>query len=239
MRYLILFLIILQSCSSPEQPLIKQKWKTDHYIDSTQILLTNEYMLNGSFGFGASSFLLRAKKNTPVLCTAKHLLGEAMGITPEVETDRFNHVLKYWYSYARQNTITDHTVHCARLINEEINDTDIILLEYKKDTTTLDFQILTPRLSKLHPGEKLELIGCEYSDLGCHQKKYNATLISYEADGMFVIKPETDFDVSGFSGAPVLDKNGYVVGVLSGGGIFNEEKYLWIEPLTKIREWLE
>jgi predicted chitinase len=121
----ILVVLLSISCNSLEQKnnkgIIKQgvksePWKLENYIDSVQILLTNEYKLNNSFGYGASSFLIKSDLDT-YLCTAKHLLGEAMGINPEIKTSRFNSSLEYWNAYPRSGKIANDTISVTKLIN--------------------------------------------------------------------------------------------------------------------------
>ena len=214
----------------------KEYWKVNNYIDSVQILLTNEYQLDQSLGNGASSFLIKAKRDT-LLCTAKHLLGEAMGINPEIKTDKFNSSLKYWKAYPRNGKISKDTISVTKLITEKQNDIDIILLDgqFGKENNIV---ALTPRFSKIREEEKLEIIGCEYTDWDCHQRKYVATMYS-DLDGQILLKSEDKFSPSGFSGAPVIDSNGLVAGLLSGGGEYEGDLYLTIEPISKIATYLK
>lgn len=214
----------------------RESWKIDNYIDSVQILLTNEYQLNESFGYGASSFLVKAKGDT-LLCTAKHLLGEAMGISPEIKTENFNSALVYWKAFPRNNKLSNDTIFSNKLVTIQASSVDIILQECELGKG-INIIVLTPRLSKALQGEKFEIIGCEYSDSECHQRKYYATMDSYEGE-QILLKSETKFTPSGFSGAPVIDAHGLVIGVLSGGGDFEGELYLSIEPLSKITTYLK
>lgn len=236
----LLFLALLSCNSQPENHKYSKNldWHTKDFLQNRQILLTNDYQLDNSASFGASSFLLKTNKGSTVLCTAKHLLGDAMGISPEVNTAQFNSALKFWNAFPRQYTLTDDTINGLSLINKEINSTDIILLNSKEQTTST-IQPLIPRLTEVRIGEQLELIGCEYADMECYQNSYKATMITFNEEGMYIIKPKKGLDFSGFSGAPVIDKNGYAIGVLSGGLTFEGELYLTIEPLTKVEQWLK
>jgi hypothetical protein len=232
----LIILILTLGCNFEVIQVKTEVWKTVNYIDSVQILLTNDYHLSESYGFGASSFLIKAKGDT-VLCTAKHLLGEAMGISPEVKTDSFNASFNYWIAYPRHNRLSDDTIVCTQLITEIVTDVDIILQECELGVKN-DIVALTPRFSRAIAGERFEIIGCVYSDSACHQRKFYATLDSFE-DGQLFLLSESDFDASGFSGAPVIDSSGFVIGLLSGGAEFGGEFYLVIEPLTKIKTYLE
>lgn len=214
----------------------KQAWKTNDYINSSQILLTNEYKFGNSVFNGASSFLIETAKDT-LLCTAKHLLGDAMGVIPEIKTSQFNKKLQYWKVYPRNNKLSKDTIWCTQLINEELNDIDIILLNCKLNQFN-NIIPLKPRLTPLKSGEKLEIIGCEYEDFNCHQKKYNAILKDHYEEKI-LIESKTKFSMSGFSGAPVIDSNGYIVGVLSGGGEIGGQLYLTVTPITKLKNYLK
>ena len=239
MRYLSVFLFILTfSCSSQNKETSThtlQHWKTNNYTDSVQILLTNEYKIRDSYSFGASSFLIKTKKDT-LLCTAKHLLGDAMGIIPEVKTDSFNSLLNYWKAFPRNNTISSDTVFGKTLLNKGINATDIILQKCAIEKHS-KIQVLQPRFSKIKKGERLDVIGCEYSDFDCHQKTFSVIMDTYQS-GQIWVKSKSKFDASGFSGAPVIDANGYVIGVISAGSEFGNELYLIIEPINKVKQYL-
>ena len=97
-----------------------------------------------------------------------------------------------------------------------------------------NLKALQPRLGKIPIGEQLFIIGCEYADYDCHQKIYKATFNDYYEE-MLVLKPEQEFNASGFSGAPVVDNNGLVVGVLSGGIESGGIEYYLIESINSIK----
>lgn len=209
----------------------KEDWKTEDYINSTQILLSNDYQLNTSSSRGASAFLIEAKGDT-VLCTAKHLLGEDMGIEPEISTKDFNAALKYWKTFPRKNDLSNDTIYVTKLINEEINPIDIILQECTLGEKN-NIQVLKPRLSKVRRGEKLEIIGCEYADRNCFQRKYDAIVDGYDEDGDLWIESSEKINLRGFSGAPVIDSNGFVIGVIYGG-----DESVIVTPITKVANHL-
>jgi hypothetical protein len=123
------------------------------------------------------------------------------------------------------------------LITEQQNDIDIILLDCQlgKENAIIP---LTPRFSKPIKEERFELIGCQYSDTECHQQNYFATMHSY-VDGKIFLKSAVKFDISGFSGAPVIDSDGYIIGLLSGGGEIEGELYLVVEPISKVENYLK
>ncbi|MFK7749602.1 MAG: hypothetical protein AB8B65_14495 [Kordia sp.] len=233
---ILVFTLLLLSCNSKQENSNLINWKTKNYIDSVQVLLTNEYKFNEAYGSGASSFLIKTKSNT-LLCTAKHLLGNAMGIDPEVKTDKFNSSLISWKAFPRNDKLSKDTIIGSKLVNEKISDVDIILQECKLGQSN-NIIALTPRFTKAKKGEQFEIIGCEYSEFDCHQRSYFATMDSYES-GLLILKSVRNFNATGFSGAPVIDSKGLVIGVLSGGGEFEGNFYLSIEPLVKVKKYLQ
>lgn len=216
-------------------PLTKQPWKTDAYIDSVQILLTNEYAFEDAYGYGASSFFIIGKGDT-LLCTAKHLLGEAMGISPKVKTKDYSSKFKFWKAFARNNRLLKDTVRVGGIVNASFSNVDILLQQC--DLGSMSVQALLPRFTRIAPGEELEILGCEYGDTTCHQKSYGAIMDEYNQNTL-IIRAKDTFNPQGFSGAPVIDKNGYAIGVVIGGGVFDGELYISVEPLLRVRKYLQ
>ena len=235
----IFFSGLLLGCNiQPQDPgnlKTKQHWKTGSYTDSVQILLTNEYAFEDTYGYGASSFLIVGKKDA-LLCTAKHLLGEAMGISPKVKTKDYTSTFKFWKSFARNNRLIQDTVRASGIVNESFSTVDILLQRCK--TIPTNIQPLRPRFSRIRPGEELEIIGCEYRDSSCNQKRYEAVMDEYNKNTL-IVRARESFKPRGFSGAPVIDKNGYAVGVVIGGGIFEGKLYLSVEPLLRVKKYLK
>jgi len=228
----------LFACAEHEETAVftREVWKVDNYLDSTQILLTNEYAFQGSsFGSGANSFLIDAGEDT-LLCTAKHLLGQAMGIFPEIKTSDFNSKLNYWKAFPRTDQISSDTIEGKTVANKAQSSADILL--QKCSSVKSNIQVLKPRFTTIKPNEKLEIIACELNDSTCHQKSYEVVLDEYNK-GSIIVTTKEKFSPRGMSGAPVIDKNGYVVGVLVGGSPFKGQLYLSVELLTKVRTYLK
>ena len=184
------------------------------FIDSTQILLTNQYSFRDLEKDGASSFLIASTKDT-FLCTAKHLLSDAMGFIPEILTTEFDTDLNYWKVFPRTDKLSADTVKVQHIINSTYSPKDIILLACSIPQNS-KLQVLQPRLSRVEVGETLYLIGYEYSDTECHQRLYSTKLAAYY-EGMLSFSIDSTVNLSDFSGSPILDEKGYIVGVLSSG----------------------
>lgn len=231
-------IILFTGCDAPEVTQLgpKQAWKKGDYLNSRQIVFTNAYgFKDGRSTTGASSFFVQGKKG-PVLCTAKHLLGAAMGITPTVETSDFNAKMDFWKVYARNDALFADTLSVSGIVSSNPDFSDIIVLNcsFEKNEKLL---ALKPRFSRVNVGEELEIIGCEYGDPSGMQKSFKVFHEEYDG-GKLIVKSKTKFVATEMSGSPVVDASGYVVGVLVGGSAFQGNMYLSVDPLTRVKKYL-
>ena len=228
---------LITNCTTNNSNYPKEEWIKKDTSNFPQILLTNDYFFQGDrSSSGASAFLLEFNNDT-FACTAKHLLSDAMGIEPTIPTDSVNKLLISWEMYPRKNRISNDTIKVTSILTEEKNEDDIILLNINK--LKHNIQPLKPYFGILKKGQKLKIIGCEYQDRDCHQQFYDATFYNKESNNLLLIIPEKKFAASGFSGAPVIDENGYVVGILtSSATIIGKEILILqsIESLKKLRK---
>ena len=62
------------------------------------------------------------------------------------------------------------------------------------------------------------IIGCQYSDEECRQDIYPCTYSSFDAESkVLIFELNKKIELPGFSGAPIIDKDGFVVAVLITG----------------------
>lgn len=215
----------------------KQPWKNGNFLDSNQMVLTNSYgFKDGRSAIGAASFLVKGKKGT-YLCTAKHLLSEAMGISPKIPTSNFNNLFDYWKVYARNDQLFSDTLNVISMRTNRPNASDIILMKCES-TQGKHLLPLVPRFSRVGSDEVLEIIGYEYGDSSGNQQLFKVEMDEYDG-GTLIVKAKTKFNAFGMSGSPVIDASGYVIGVLVGGGMFEGELYLTVEPLRKVKYYLK
>jgi len=127
-------------------------------------------------------------------------------------------------------------VKATSIVSKAKSTKDALLLGIELPDT-VNVQVLLPYKGKIFKGDELTLIGCEYADGNCHQRKYTLEMDIYE-EGLILVKPEIDINFSGFSGAPVVNELGYVVGILCGGFDFEGEAYLYLEPINSLKEYL-
>ena len=127
---IIFLLFSFENCNSQaiNYNLKKEEWVKNNFSTWPQILLTNMYQFEGRrSGRGGSAFLIEYGNDT-FACTAKHLLGDAMSIEPEVPLDSVNTLLIKWKLFARKNVLSNDTIIIKSLVKQEKTDKEDILL---------------------------------------------------------------------------------------------------------------
>ena len=202
-------------------PVLGQNWITEPFNDAKQVLLTNNAKFkSGGTLKGASAFLMDLDGKT-VAVTVKHLLGEDGGVTPTVLPSKLDKDVITWELYSRQQS--KDTLHFDKVITKNDDPKiDIIAFTIKEKAT--NYLKLKPRFTVPMRNEKFYLIGCPYDEKNCKQMKYELPFNFYSKADEYSPVPTLGLsmwdyekvDFSGFSGAPVVDKNGEVIGVLTG-----------------------
>ena len=151
MKYLYLLItLIIISCQSPYAPSsIPNNWFHEDFINSTPILLTNQFQFEDitTPAYTSGSFLIKARKDT-FLCSAKHVLEPILNIIPKEKTADFNSSLKYWEVFSRKEHLSSDTIDIQDLVNTGISPRDIILFNLKPNQD-YNIQPLTPRFTKI------------------------------------------------------------------------------------------
>lgn len=204
------------------------------FSNKNQILLTNEAdFKEHSSLHGASSFLIEYK-NSIYAVTAKHLIGKDGGVEPEILPMDLPVFIKNWKMYPRiENLISNDTV--------TIDNSNYKYIQTKADILLLKINDYKGNLCKLKPvtelpieNDKLFIIGCPYSEVNCRQNVYTCIYSFFDTEiNMIVCELKEKIEFSGFSGAPIIDKNGFVVAVLAAGW---EEKGRYFVGGTFIKE---
>ena len=211
-------------------------------IDSAQnnspkkhILLTNMAEFKGDRTLeGASGFLINYHDNNYAV-TARHLLGEAGGIEPEIKTSVLAKNLIEWKMAPRVAGTASQTIKLnANGLDYSRSDYDLLLLNVEDKTP--DLAILKPRFSLPEIGEALHLIGCPYSERQCRQNSYDIKYVEYsERFGVLVCEIKSDVELAGFSGAPVVNDKNEVVGVLVSGAEVRGKMYIFATHIKEIQ----
>ena len=222
-----------ESAISQSANLEAEPWMKTPNKNWPQILLTNKALFKGHSDLGcASGFLI--KTATGVLaCTAKHVIEEAGGCTnPPIDAKNLNKVLMSWKMFPR--AVVKDTVTLERLLNPGTSR-DILLFTVKSANKKVF--ALSPSLEEPVADQKLFMIGCEYRDKACNQRVYQGRFLHLN-EGQWVMTGPKSVDLTGFSGAPVLNEKGHVIGLVSAGGDIDGDVLIWIEPLQPVENYL-
>ena len=120
----------------------------------------------------------------------------------------------FLYSQSRQ-AVSSRITQLANEVLEgkgsTIQDRDWIVFTVKKSSSNL--YPLKPRYTQVKPGEKVYILSCAYDDSLCtvHEGKV------YQKYGMdILIERDMKTHKGGCSGSPVIDANGYLIGIITG-----------------------
>ena len=203
---------------------LKESWVDRPIAAWPKIALINEVQFkNGdryvdpSFKYAGTGFLIDNGEDT-LAATAKHILWIAKN--RQSKGVEVNDALKSWVMRPKGDT-QDSAVMGA-LLNEDadeqlegkgstILDRDWIVFSVKK--VSGDLYPLKPRSTQVRPGERVYILSCAYDDPLCtvHEGKV------YKKMGMDIfIQRDMKTHKGGCSGSPVIDSNGYLVGIISG-----------------------
>jgi len=195
-----------------------------------QIVLTNVAEFRGHTPLhGASCFLLEASSGTTWAATALHLIGENGGVEPEINVRQLDQKISTWRMFPR--TVPESYVEIDKVAVGGLGQggDDWLLLTIKASNRALPATPLKLRSRPVQVGEMVFLIGCPYEEEDCKQNVYAGTVVERGNAAFFRYNLETPVDIRGFSGAPIVDKDGHLVGVMT----------IWFQPRMKGNQYLE
>ena len=179
-------------------------------------------------------FLIKYKADTFAV-TAKHLLKIIK--TDEMKTLTFNNFIKNWSLYPLDNK--DQLVTTDQLLNENKSESLDNASTYHQDwllfsikTNHANVKPLEVRTTPLVPGEKLYALGWTRKMEQGSQRVYEFEYYKSIGDRILLkdlIVPE---QFGGLSGAPVVDQQGLVVGIVSGGTLDPTTNKKYFSPCT-------
>jgi len=230
---LLLLTPLLLSCKDPAPPLPRQPWIDLPSAQQPAILLTNQIRLGAmEFDDKANAFLIDTGSDT-LAATCKHLFLAFKN--PDIQAIHFAGLLKSWAFNPQADP--GHSVRAAALLNadpnEEINKRYIInrdWLLFSLTATTPHLFPLKPRFDKLAKNEKVYLIGRGEGD----RQQLIAGVLDETYDYTFTV----DFgerDVGPFSGSPIVDAGGYLIGIHT--GVLGN--YSWVNSTRYLQEILK
>lgn len=199
---------------STEVKMASAPWINKPTNEWPQIVLTNDAEFEGDRWLsGASSFLVENSKGDVFLASVDHLLGPAGGVSPRISQSVFDEQLISWVSYPRtkpENAINILNVAGA---GEQRPNSDWLLLRIKPGQK-LNAAPLKLSTKKVKQGDKVYLIGVPYSDADSAQNVYEGVVTRVDRFTFrYDLKPHVE--LPGFSGAPIVNSEGHMVGVMS------------------------
>lgn len=197
-------------------------WITEPKTRWPQIVLTNDAQFKGHTPLkGASGFLLQTTDGRIRGATARHLLGYNGGVQPELIVTELDPSLVSWKMFPRTRPSQAiafsgiRTPKLARRLDSPV--LDWLILTPKEGARLDRVEVLQIRHRPAEVGETVHLIGCPYIADQCRQRVYSGRVTLREAYNMFRFTVDPPVDLRGFSGAPIIDARGHLVGVLTLG----------------------
>jgi hypothetical protein len=212
----------------PTSTVAPAAWATMDATKWPQIVLTNAASFHDATPLdGASSFLVDDRSRI-VLATALHLIGDDGGVRPAVSLASFDHQLESWSAFVR--TRPEPSVRATALAMTPVKDADAAdwLLLKTEPAAPPPATPLQLRDTPVALGERISLIGCEYKDRTCTQRVIGGR-VTARSGSSFRYELDRPIELPGFSGAPIVDASGRVVGVMS----------VWFTPFTIGLAYLE
>jgi S1-C subfamily serine protease len=205
-----------------------EPWASKPPREWPQLVLTNHAEFKGHTGLeGASAFLIRSGDGRTLAATARHLIGENGGVEPEIPVAALDGVIHSWRMYPR--TLPDQFVMADKLVAGLADeDLDWLILAIKKTSKPLPATPLRLRPSPVQVGDKVYVVGCPYEEEDCKQNVYVGK-VTARSGNLFRYDLSPPENIRGFSGAPVLDQNGHVAGVMT----------VWFKPRMQGENYLE
>ncbi|QHV97182.1 trypsin-like peptidase domain-containing protein [Spirosoma endbachense] len=225
-----IFGFILSSSYYPALGQEKETWITKPQAQWPLISMINEvWFQNGeryvhpSFDYVATGFLIQTGTDT-LAVTAKHALWAAK--TKAMKSVDFGGALQKWLMHPKNNladsVLIDYLLNADSteiLSGRQSTITQRDWLVFKTKYHSPAIQPLKPRYTLAKPGEKVYIFACPYQEKNC--VIYSGHVLESKGNRL-IITSDTSQKVSGSSGSPIVDENGYLLGILGGSSVNNK-----------------
>ena len=155
----------------------------------------------------ASAFLLEGDQGGVCGVTASHLYQDIHDLAHGGEKGN------WWLSPRAESLLTVTVTRKTEAWSHEGERRDMLYLRLEVEGGVLPSQPLHRRKTPVRPGERAFLIGCPYAEEQCKQNAYPAQVIGYKERHLMILALDRVIDLTGFSGAPVIDTRGKLIGV--------------------------
>jgi S1-C subfamily serine protease len=200
-----------------------EPWRTLPPREWPTLVLTHQaHFQNRSSLEGASAFLMELRNGSIVAVTANHLLGSAGGVEPRLPVTEVDRSLIEWKLFPRAHP-NDSIIVKGVYGPAEAYSGDSLLLRVVTNNIASVAKPLKLRLSPVTEGEAIFIAGVRYADPAQRQEVYKGTVSSAD-DELITVDLKAPVDMSGFSGAPLLDSAGHVIGVVTGSWGLTDDK---------------
>ena len=168
------------------------------------ISCTNDGELTNHHGIGGTSFLLRLPDGSTAAATAGHVFG------PEVPPAAVATSIVSWKMRADANPNRYVSLKKLAMTVPATDPPDSVLMAVPKGVS-LPAAVLDPRTTSVTEGETIYLIG--FVEGGKAGQSVNKGKVVFVGDNSFNYKLDVPRASTGFSGAPVVDARGRLVGM--------------------------
>ena len=209
---------------TPSSELIAQAarvpWMKNPIFEWPQILLHNEVSFNGHTGMsGGSSFIVEAEDGSHWLISGGPLIGEDAGVNPPLAAEDLDSALRQWKAFPPQNP--GSFISAAGLAPGMDSTTCVGILALRLPSIrsgVLPAKALKISQHRAAAGDTLYLIGLPYYDDIHPQNAYLGKVDEVTPGGWtFSLTIDAKVMTKGFCGAPVLNADGEVAGILTHG----------------------
>ncbi len=133
-------------------------------------------------------------------------------MTPPIAVSELNSVLEEWRLFPRTEPESYALAERVAIGGPKVDDRDWLLLTVAK-TPKLPAEPLGVRKEPVRVGEIVYLVGCSYQTPECRQDVFRGKVTKRFRGDFWRFDLDTPTEIPGFSGAPIIDARGVVVGV--------------------------
>lgn len=189
-----------------------------------------------------TAFAATVDGGTPVLLSAMHLFGEAGGLEQDLPgatlPETIASVTLYDMDYGQPlDKAGQELIRDGKATDFSTGDCSPDVVAFALDPKT---QLGILPLAKTNPtvGTRVWAVGREYKDKGAEAKLYGGTVTSVKETAISV-EEDAAYEGQGFSGGPVVNTRGEVIGTTIGSGKSFGRAITYLNPVTSIRRHLQ